>query len=177
MADPKNDIITSLEATESDVLSLKKDHYAMGGGTRSQAPIQSAQTGLNSELLQMLKMGKKWNQFQGIDRCIRVIDPGAPSQRHCFSMMVKDMTRNMIVCSSCDRIKDVNAQPRVINSSMIKLSPKELEEFHLDKDPLENVKPVKVKPAKNPAKVAEPKQRSVKVKTPSTVTIEVTVKE
>ena len=176
MADP-NDIVTNLESTESDLLSMKKDHYATGGGTRSQAPIAKPQVGLNDGLCQMLKMGKKYNQFQGIDRCIRVLDPGTPNQRHCFAMMVKDMTRNMVICSSCDRIRDVNANPKVINSSMIRLSPKELEEFHMSKDPLEDAKPVKVKPTKNLAKAAELKPRRPKVAVPNKVTIEVTMKE
>jgi hypothetical protein len=171
-----DDIITNVEATESDVLALKKAHYDMGGGTRSPAPVAQAQTGLNAELVQMLKMGKKFNQFQGIDRCIRVLDAGTPNQRHCFSMMVKDMTRNMVMCSSCDRVKDVNANPKTINSSMIKLSPKELEEFHMEKDPLENAKPVPVKKVKV-VKAKEPSPRRPKVAVPNSVKIEVTLKE
>lgn len=171
------DIVTNVEANEGEVLALKKAHYDTGGGTRTPAPVQSAQVGLNEELVQMLKMGRKWNQFQGIDRCIRVLDPGTPSQRHCFAMMVKDMTQNKVVCSSCDRIRDLNAHPRVINSSMIKLSQKELEEFHMVKDPLENAKPEPIVKAKRLKKTDEVSQRRPKMAVPNKVVIEVTLKD
>jgi hypothetical protein len=177
MADPKNDIISNVEISETDVSDLKKAHYQQGGGTRTAAPVQQLQTGLNAELVQMLKMGKKYSQFQGIDRCIRVINPGAPSQRHCFSMMVKDMGRNMFMCSSCDRVRDVNANPKTINSSMIKLTDKELEEFHMTKDPLANsisepVKKPKVSKEFKPAHIRRPKMAG-----PKTVKIEVGMSE
>lgn len=178
MPNPSDDIITNVEASEKDVLDLKKAHFQSGGGTRQVAPVQ-VQAGLNEELVQMLKMGRKFAQFQGIDRCIRVLDPGMPSQRHCMAMMVKDMTRNMVMCSSCDRVKDVNANPKVINSSMIKLNPKELEEMHMKSDPLENAKP---EPAKKPATKAvkgseKTAQRRPKMAVPNTVKIEVSMKE
>jgi hypothetical protein len=176
MANPNDDIISTVNDTESEIAEVKKAHYAGGGGTRTPPPI-AVQTKLNEELLNMLKIGRKYAQFQGIDRCIRVLDPGAPSQRHCMSMMVKDLTRNMVVCSSCDRIKDVNANPKTINSASIKLNPQELQEMHMDKDPLENAKPMAVKPIKNPAKVAESRARRPKVAVPNSVKIEVTMKE
>jgi hypothetical protein len=174
MSNPNDDIITSVEATESDVLALKKAHYQGGGGTRTPAPI-AVRTGLNEELMQMLKMGKRYNQFQGIDRCIRVLDPGAPSQRHCMSMMVRDNTRNMTICSSCDRIKDVNANPHVINSASVKLTQKELEDMKMTSDPTEAL-PV-VKSRQKPAKVAGSKSRRPKVAVPNSVKIEVSMKE
>jgi len=96
----------------------------------------------------MLKIGKKFAQFQGVDRCIRVLEPNTPNQRHCGAMMVKNLTINRRMCSSCDRIKDVNARPVVINSSMIRLSDKELAECGLKEDPLANARTVPIQPKK-----------------------------
>ncbi len=171
----ENDIVTERNWGEGDILEAKKAHFQGGGGVRLPAPVQ-VQTRLNEELLQMLKMGKKYNQFQGIDRCIRVLDPGSPSQHHCMAMMVKDMTRNMVICSSCDRVKDVNAQPHTINSASVKLSPKELEEMHMTTDPLENAKPTAVKKIKA-VKVKESIPRRSKMAVPNNVKIEISMKE
>lgn len=174
MSNPSDDIITNVEATESDVLDLKKSHYTQGGGTRTPPPV-AVQNRLQEELLNMLKIGKKYAQFQGIDRCIRVLDPGKPSQRHCMSMMVKDLTRNMVVCTSCDRIRDLNANPRTINSSQVKLDHKDLEEMGLSVDPTAAMKPVSV--TKEKAKTVKSPQRRVKVAVPNNVKIEISMKE
>jgi len=171
-----DDIITNVEANENDVLDLKKAHYQGGGGTRTPPPVR-VQTRLNDELVQMLKMGKKYSQFQGIDRCIRVLDPGTPSQRHCMSMMVRDNTRNMTICSSCDRIKDVNASPKTINSAAIKLTQKELEEMKLKVDPTENMKAEPIVKAKRLKKTDQVSQRRPKVTTPNSIKIEVSMQE
>lgn len=181
MAD--KDITTSIEADDSDVVSLKKDHYAETGGKTSLAPpsrVPEQPKTLNAELLNMLKLGKKFAQFQGIDRCIRVIEPGTPNQRHCLAMMVKNLTMNAQMCSNCDRVRDVNANPKIINSSMIRLSHKELEECGLSSDPLLNAKSQPVEQPKSrqkPAKVAEPKLRRPKVAVPKTVKIEMTMED
>lgn len=180
MADP-NDITSSIEANDADVLDLKKAHFAQAGveGTRMAAPVKEQNGGLNLELLNMLKIGKKYANFQGIDRCIRVLDTGTDHAHHCGAMMVKNLTLNTLMCTSCDRIKDPNANPKVINSSMIRLSNKELEECGLNSDPLLNAKP---EPVVQPKKVVkkeavEPKPRTAKVKTPNSVKIEVTMEE
>jgi hypothetical protein len=177
----ENDITKELEASDEDVLSLKKDGIAStGGNTRMKAPVDDIQHGLNQELVNMLSLGKKSHQFQGIDRCIRIVEKGTPNQRHCLAMMVNNLSTNTRVCSSCDRIRDPNANPKVINSSMIRLSQKELEECGLQSDPLLNAKPqapVKVKKTRKAeqAEIAAP--RRTKVKTPSKVTIEMSMEE
>jgi hypothetical protein len=176
MPNPQDDIITNIELSDNEALGLKKAHYQGGGQTRTPPPVQ-VQNRLNEELLQMLKMGKRFNQFQGIDRCIRVLDPGTPNQRHCMAMMVKDLTRNMVVCSSCDRIKDVNANPKTINSSAIKLDRKDLEEMGLEKDLTESMKPIKEKSRQKSAKVTGSIVRRPKVAVPNSVKIEITMKE
>lgn len=180
----ENEIKTELNASDSDVSELKKAHYEAAGGTRMAAPVPQQPQGLNSELLNMLKIGKRYANFQGIDRCIQVLDVGMPHQRHCGSMMVKNLTMNQLMCTSCDRVKDPNARPNVINSSMIRLSQKELEECGLQSDPLAG-KTVVPEPAKEPAKkikkerkdeaVVGPKTRTMK--TPNKVNIEMTMEE
>jgi len=177
------DIEKTLEASDEDVLSLKKDGVALtGGSTRMKAPVPDSPTGLNQELLNMLTLGKKSYQFQGIDRCIRVLEKGTPNQRHCMAMMINNLTTNQRLCSSCDRIKDPNANPKVINSSMIRLSQKELEECGLQSDPLLNakaapepVKPKRTRRTKEEMATSEP--RRSKVKTPNSVKIEMTMED
>lgn len=179
MADPK-DIEKTLEASDEDVLSLKKQGVeSTGGNTRMKAPVDDIQRGLNQELVNMLTLGKKSYQFQGIDRCIRILEKGTPNQRHCLAMMLNNLSTNTRVCSSCDRIRDPNANPKVINSSMIRLSQKQLEECGLEADPLLNKKAEPIKPAKRLKEVKEtqPVQRRPKVAVPSTVKIEITMKE
>jgi len=173
MSNPQDDIVTERSWNEADILETKKAHFQGGGNTRAPAPVQVVNR-LNEELLQMLKMGKKYNQFQGIDRCIRVLDPGAPNQRHCMAMMVKNMTTNVVGCSSCDRIKDVNANPKTINSSSIKLDQKDLKEFGLEKDPTFKAEPTS---RQKPAKMVGSKPRRPKMAVPNSVKIEVTMKE
>lgn len=182
MADTPNDITTEITASEDDVADLKKTHYKEAGAqTRMATPARISEQphGLNIELLNMLKIGKRFATFQGVDRCIRVLDPNTPNARHCGAMMVKNLTTNMQMCSNCDKIKDPNAQPRIINSSMIRLSNKELEECGLKEDPLINAKPEPApkKSRKNPAKMAESVQRSRKVPIPNSVKIEMTMKD
>lgn len=179
MADPK-DIEKTLEASDEDVLSLKKQGVeATGGNTRMKAPVDEIQRGLNQELVNMLTLGKKSYQFQGIDRCIRVLEKGTPNQRHCYAMMINNLSTNTRVCSSCDRIRDPNANPKVINSSMIRLSQKQLEECGLETDPLLNKKTEPIKPVKRlkVVKEAQPIQRRPKVAVPNIVKIEITMKE
>ena len=176
----ENDITKTLEADDNDVVSLKKDGVELtGGSTRMAAPVPATPTGLNADLVQRLAMGQKSAQFQGIERCIRILEKGTPNQRHCMSMMVNNLTTNTRGCSSCDRIRDPNANPKVINSSMIRLSQKELEECGLQSDPLVGQKaapipePKKVKVTKEP----KPVTRRTKVAVPNTVKIEITMKE
>lgn len=184
MADPK-DIEKTLEADDADVLSLKKDGVAeTGGNTRMKSPVAETPSGLNQELMNMLKLGRKSYQFQGLERCIRILEPGTTNQRHCMAMMVNNLSTNTRVCSSCDRIRDPNANPQVINSSMIRLNQKELEECGLATDPLANAKSEPIKPAKRlkKQKIGEPQQvqvlkRRTTVKTPNSVKIEMTMED
>lgn len=179
MANPK-DIEEIITPTDADVLSLKKDGVEMtGGNTRMKAPVDDVQGGLRPELINMLKLGKNSAQFQGLERCIRVLEPGTPNQRHCLSMMVNNLTTNSRMCSSCDRIRDPNARPTVINSSQIRLSDKQLAECGLESDPLLNVKPEPIKPAKRlkAPKTEEEAPRRAKVKPANKVTIEMSMEE
>lgn len=175
----ENDITKTIEASDEDAVSLRKQAVdAAGGGTRLKSPVDDIQRGLNAELVNMLALGKKSSQFQGLERCIRILEKGTPNQRHCLSMMVSNLTTNQRMCSSCDRIRDPNANPKVINSSMIRLSQKELNECGLESDPLLNAKaviPAKVKAQKKVN--AQPVQRRPKVAVPNTVKIEITMKE
>jgi hypothetical protein len=180
MADPKNEtIITTVEATESDVSEIKKAHYTGGGGTRQAAPVAQQPQGLNQQLVNMLTLGKTYYNFQGLDRCIRIIEPNTPNQRHCGAMMVKNSTVNQLICSNCDRVKDPNARPRTINSSMIRLSGEDLKEMGLTVDPLTDAVPEPEKPkrVKKSKTEIETKPRRIKMPVPSKVTIEVTMEE
>lgn len=184
MADSKNDITTSIDASDADVLDLKKTHYQQAGSqlgkaTRMAPPVNDIAHSLRPELLNMLKIGKNFSQFQGIDRCIRIIDMGKSTQHHCLATMVNNLSTNQKVCTSCDRIKDVNANPIVINSSMIRLSDKELKECGLEHDPLFNVKSEPIKqPKQLKNKDVETSQpRRTKVKTPNSVKIEMTMED
>jgi hypothetical protein len=179
MADPK-DIEKTLEASDADVLSLKKDGMVeTGGNTHMKAPVADIPGGLNEELLNMLKLGKKSYQFQGLERCIRILEPGTPNQRHCMAMMVNNLSTNTRVCSNCDRIRDPNANPQVINSSMIRLSQKELEQCGLKTDPLAHARTEPIKQPKRLKKAAMATEgpRRTKVKTPNRVTIEMSMEE
>lgn len=179
----EKDITTNIEPNEADLTELRKAHFDQVGikGTRIAAPVPQQPSGLNNELLNMIKLGKNFANFQGIDRCIRVLEPGQANQRHCGSMMVKNLTMNQLMCSNCDRVQDVNARPKVINSSMIRLSDKELAECGLESDPLVGLKPEPIKPAKRlkkqPAETAEPKPKRTKMKTPSSVVIEMPMED
>lgn len=186
MADSKNDITTEVNMTDTERLDLKKTQYQENSNTRLPEPAQVSPLprGLVSELVEQLKIGRKSSMFNGIERCIRVLEPGTPNQRHCYSMMVNNLTMNQRMCSQCDRIRDVNARPTVINSSMIKLTQKDLDEMHMDKDPNYR-KPgteapkeeAAIKPAKKVKKVntgvdiERPKKRT-SMKTPSKIVIE-----
>ena len=176
--DTPNDIEKTLEPDDADILSLKKDGVeATGGETRMKSPVPETPAGLNQELVNMLALGKKSYQFQGLDRCIRILDKGTPNQRHCMAMMVNNLSTNTRGCSSCDRIRDPNARPTVINSASIRLSQKELEQCGLDHDPLLNAKP---EPIKQPKRLKAPKeeaQRRIKVAKPNSINIEVSMKE
>lgn len=178
MADP-NDIEKTLEPDDADILSLKKDGVeATGGDTRMKSPVPETPAGLNQELVNMLTLGKKSYQFQGLDRCIRILDKGTPNQRHCMAMMVNNLSTNTRGCSSCDRIRDPNARPTVINSASIRLSQKELEQCGLDHDPLLNAKPEPIKqPKRLKVVTTESTPRRTKVAKPNSINIEVTMKE
>lgn len=174
----ENDITKELDASDADVASLKKDHYQENAGqTRMKAPVPEVAAGLNQELVNMLTLGKRSTQFQGLERCIRIIDAGTPNQRHCMSMMVSNLSTNQKMCSSCDRIRDPNAKPTIINSSMIRLTDKELAECGLDKDPLLNAKPDAPVKLKKAIKQEATAPRRAKVKTPNKVTIEMSMEE
>jgi hypothetical protein len=177
--DSPNDIEKTLEPDEADILSLKKDGVqATGGDTRMKSPVPETPAGLNQELVNMLTLGKKSYQFQGIDRCIRILDKGTPNQRHCMAMMINNLSTKTRGCSSCDRIRDPNARPTVINSASIRLSQKELEQCGLDHDPLLNAKSEPIKqPKRLKVKEVQPVQRRPKVAVPNTVKIEITMKE
>jgi hypothetical protein len=177
MADPKNDIITTVEATESDVADLKKAHYSAGGNTRQAAPVAQQPRGLNPQLVNMLTLGKTYYNFQGLDRCIRILDPNTSSQRHCGAMMVRNSSTNQFMCSNCDRVRDPNANPKVINSAMIRLSGEELKELGMTSDPLAGTAPI-VNPEKKAKKAKkEPVEgtRRTKVKAPNRINIEVSM--
>lgn len=181
----QNDITKVIEASDEDAISLRKQAVdEAGGNTRMKAPVDDIQRGLNQELMNMLSIGKRSNQFQGIERCIRVLESGTPNQRHCLSMMVSNLTTNQKMCSSCDRIRDPNARPKTINSSMIRLSQKELADCGLASDPLLNVKTTDVSSKVIP-QIYKPKKRNIreqevrrpKVAKPSSINIEVSMKE
>lgn len=178
MADPK-DIERTIEASDEDAISLRKQAVeTAGGATRMKAPVDDVRTGLNPVLVNMLALGRTSQQFQGLERCIRIVDKGTPNQRHCLAMMVSNLTTNQKMCSSCDKIKDPNANPKIINSSMIRLTQRELEECGLKEDPLLNAKPEPVKPVKRlKEKADKTAQRRPKVAVPNSVKIEVTLKE
>lgn len=177
----ENDIERTIEASDADAASLRKQAVdATGGSTRMASPVPAAPSGLNQALLNMLTLGKTSAAFQGLDRCIRVLEKGTPNQRHCMSMMINNLSTNTRGCSSCDRIKDPNANPRIINSSMIRLSQKELEQCGLDHDPLLNAKATDPKlfvPKLSRAKAIIKAERRTKVAVPNNVKIEITMKE
>lgn len=183
----EKDITTNIEPNEADLSELKKAHFQQTGltGTRIAPPVSQQPQGLNPELMNMLKLGKSFANFQGIDRCIRVLEPGQVNQRHCGAMMVKNLTMNQLMCSNCDRVKDINARPRTINSSMIRLSDKELAECGLQSDPLVGKQVVpeaaskpakKTRKARNDGPIEGPKKRTP-MKTPNKVSIEMSMEE
>jgi len=189
MADPKNDITTEITKTPEELIQYKKDQFAENPSTRLARPAQVAevQQGLNPELVQRLKMGQRTIQLNGILRCIRIVDEGTPHAHHCMSMIVNNLSANESICSRCTRQQNAgDPRPKVINSSMIRLTRQDLEEMGLKEDPLfKGVPPpeapqVESKPLKRVRKVKaeiETKPRRVKMPVPNKVTIEVTMEE
>lgn len=179
----KNDITTEVTATEEDVKDLKKAQFAANPSTHLPRPSQVAEVApsLNADLVQMLKLGKKTAMFSGIERCINVVDPNTPNAHHCMSMIVNNLSTNERMCTRCTRQQNAgDPRPRIINSSMIRLTAKDLEECGLEKDPYADMQTGRAqidKPAKKLAKTAEPKPRRPKVAVPNSVKIEVTMEE
>src|SRR5690348_306696 len=103
MADPKNDITTEVTVTDQDLAELKKAQYAANPSTRLPPPAQigKMQTGLVPELVQRLRMGQKTAMFNGIVRCIQIVDPNTPQEHHCMSMIVNNLSANESACTRC----------------------------------------------------------------------------
>lgn len=134
-----DDITSDVNTDESLVEELKKEQHkaTIEKSVASNTLLeQQQQVGLMPELVEMSKRGVHSTLMHGVERCIRVIDAGAPNQRHCLSMMVSNLSTNEKMCTRCTKQRNPGVpQPKVINSSMIRLSDKELKECGLDHDP------------------------------------------
>jgi len=185
VADSKNDITSEVSTTEVDIAEAKKVQFAENPNTRLPRPAQVAEiqsTGLNSELVQQLKMGRKAAMFSGMLRCIQIVDANTPHAHHCMSPVVNNLTTNEALCTRCTKQQNPGvAQPRVINSSMIRLPATDLQELGLTEDPLfGKFKPEGEAPKKsrqNPAKVAGSPRRAKHMPVPNSVKIEVTMSD
>jgi len=131
-----DDIISDVNTDENLVNELKTEqHKATVERSIEKNPLAQSQTGLSQPLLNMLTLGKTTAMFQGVEKCIRVVDKGSTSQRHCLSMIVSEANRGK-VCTRCDASRPQGfPDPKVINSSMIRLNDKELKECGLTVDP------------------------------------------
>jgi hypothetical protein len=131
-----DDIVSEVNTDEKIVDELKVEQHK-GTVERSiqKNPLSQVESGLNEALVDMSKRGVNSALFQGVERCIRVLDKGSNNQRHCMSMMVTDSV-NGKVCTRCFKQPNPgNPRPTVINSSMIRLNDKELKECGLTVDP------------------------------------------
>lgn len=131
-----DDITSDINTDEKLVDELKvEQHRATVEKSVEKNPLAKVEGGLNEALVEMTKRGVNAALFQGVERCIRIVDKGSNNQRHCMSMMVID-ANNGKVCTRCFKQPNPGcARPTVINSSMIRLNDKELKECGLEKDP------------------------------------------
>lgn len=131
-----DDITTDVNTDEKLVEELKvEQHKATVERSIEKNPLAENKGGLNEALVEMTKRGQNSALFQGVERCIRVLDKGSNNQRHCMSMMVTD-ANNGKVCTRCFKQPNPGVpRPTVINSSMIRLNDKELKECGLTVDP------------------------------------------
>lgn len=179
----ENDITTEVNTEEKLVQELEKENAArLVGGHKEKSPLADVGTGLNQQLLEMTKRGVNFQSFSGVERCIRILNAGSTSQRHCMAMMVSDNVHGKH-CSNCQKTPNPGiCNPTVINSSMIKLNDRELKECGLTVDPTyvpperRTTVPLKVRVAPvTKTRVVQP--RRVKVVIPNQVKIEITMKE
>ena len=131
-----DDITSDVNTEEGLVEELKvEQHKGTVEHTLEKNPLMNVATSLNEQLVEMTKRGVNSALFQGVERCIRVLDKGSNNQRHCMAMMVSDLT-NGKHCTHCQKKPNPGVpEPKVMNSSMIRLNDKELKECGLDKDP------------------------------------------
>jgi hypothetical protein len=180
------DDITSEVNTEEKLVEelTEQRHKQTVEHTLEKNPLMTVAAGLNEQLIEMTKRGVNSALFQGVERCIRVLDKGSNSQRHCMAMMVSDNVHGKH-CTSCQKSPNPGCpKPTVINSSMIRLNDKELKECGLDKDPtyvppekrggIIETKPVRVK---EESKAKRLYTRREKVAVPNVVKIEVSMKD
>jgi hypothetical protein len=181
-----DDITSDVNTDEKLVEELKvEQHKGTVEKSIEKNPLAEVKGGLNEALVDMTKRGQNSALFQGVERCIRVLDKGSNNQRHCMSMMVTDAV-NGKVCTRCFKQPNPGVpRPTVINSSMIKLNDKELKECGLDKDPtyippekrggIADVKPVREK--EEPKAKRQYTRRAHKVAVPNAVKIEISMEE
>ena len=131
-----DDITSDVNTEEGLVEELKvEQHKGTVEHTLEKNPLMNVATSLNEQLVEMTKRGVNSALFQGVERCIRVLDKGSNNQRHCMAMMVSDLT-NGKHCTHCQKKPNPGVpEPKVMNSSMIRLNDKELKECGLTKDP------------------------------------------
>lgn len=131
-----DDIVSDVSTDEKLVEELKvEQHKATVDRSVEKNPLAESNGGLNEALVEMSKRGVNSALFQGVERCIRILDKGSKSPRHCMSMMVTDTT-NGKVCTRCFKQPNQGVpKPTVVNSSMIRLNDKELKECGLTVDP------------------------------------------
>jgi hypothetical protein len=181
-----DDITSDVNTDDKLVEELKvQQHKQTVERTVEKNPLMNVESGLNEQLVEMTKRGVTSALFGGVERCISVIDKGSANQRHCMAMMVTDSARGK-VCTRCNKQPNPGVcNPKVINSSMIRLNDKELKECGLDKDP------TYIPPEKRgtePKITLEPKKdyvvrvkrqytRRIKVAVPNTVKIELSMNE
>lgn len=182
-----DDITSEVAADEKLVEELEKErHVQTVERSVEKNPLLSVESGLNPQLLEMTKRGVNSALFQGVERCIRVLDVGTHAQRHCMSMMVSD-TVNGKSCTRCQRRPNPGVcNPKVINSSMIKLNDRELKECGLEKDP-SYIPPERNSPEKLAEVIKEPRKARVaaqvaqvrrpKMAVPNAVKIDVSMKD
>lgn len=180
-----DDITSEVNTDEKLVDELKvEQHKGTVEKSIDKNPLANTESGLNDALVDMSKRGVNSALFQGVERCIRIIDKGSNNQRHCMSMMVTDAT-NGKVCTRCFKQPNPGvARPTVINSSMIRLNEKELKECGLTVDPTyispaQRSKSDREVVAATPKvlKVKRPYTRREKMAVPNSVKIEVSMND
>jgi len=182
-----DDITSDINTDEKLVDELKvEQHRGTVEKSIEKNPLAEVKGGLNEALVDMTKRGVNSALFQGVERCIRILDKGSNNQRHCMSMMVTD-ANNGKVCTRCFKQPNPgNPRPTVINSSMIRLNDKELKECGLTVDPtyvppekrggIIETKPFRIKEEAPKAK-RQYTRRTPKVAVPNQVKIEISMKE